>query len=144
MQTVSFRRIQTAAALCLAASIFAGTAYGGEGDAEFAAGKAEYMYACAACHGDKATGNGPIATMLRVTVPDLTGLSSRHEGKFPFLDVFHTVDGRNKIAAHGNPMPIFGNRYKAEAEQGNAGLGSEERARLRMMDLVFYLQSIQQ
>lgn len=113
-------------------------------DDEFAAGKAEYMAACAACHGEAADGNGPIASMFREKVPDLTGLAARNDGEFPFLDVFHVVDGRSAIRAHGNPMPVFGNRYQVDAEHGNNIFGAESLVRARVTELVLYLQSIQQ
>lgn len=110
---------------------------------EFATGKAEYLSACAACHGDAADGKGPIASMFRDPVPDLTGLASRNEGRFPFLKVFQVIDGRSVIRAHGDPMPIFGGRFRAEAEARGAVFGAEAIARARLLELVLYLQSIQ-
>lgn len=110
---------------------------------EFALGKAEYMATCAACHGEAADGNGPIASMFREKVPDLTGLAARNDGEFPFLDVFHVVDGRSAIRAHGNPMPVIGNRYQVEAEHTNNIFGTESIVRARVAELVLHLQSIQ-
>lgn len=110
---------------------------------EFATGKAEYLSACSACHGEAADGKGPIASMFREPVPDLTGLASRNEGRFPFLKVFQIIDGRSVIRAHGDPMPIFGGRFRADAEARGAVFGSEAIARGRLLELVLYLQSIQ-
>jgi mono/diheme cytochrome c family protein len=110
---------------------------------EFAIGKAEYLSACSACHGDAADGNGPIASMFRGPVPDLTGLAQRNEGAFPFLKVFQIIDGRSVVRAHGDPMPVFGGRFRAEAEAGGTIFGSEAIARGRLLELVLYLQSIQ-
>uniref|UniRef100_UPI00356670C9 c-type cytochrome n=1 Tax=Phaeovulum sp. TaxID=2934796 RepID=UPI00356670C9 len=45
---------------------------------EFAAGRSEYLSACAACHGETADGNGEIAIMFKSRVPDLTGLAQRN------------------------------------------------------------------
>lgn len=110
---------------------------------EFAAGKAEYLSACGACHGDAADGKGPIASMFRAPVPDLTGLAQRNEGTFPFLKVFQIIDGRAKVRAHGDPMPIFGSRFRAEAEAEGTAYGTEAITRARLLELVLYLQSIQ-
>lgn len=111
---------------------------------EFALGKAEYVAACAACHGEMADGNGPIATMFKDRVPALTDIAKRNDGVFPFLDIFHIVDGRTEVRAHGNPMPIFGNRYRVDAEEHGTTFGSESQIRARVTELVLYLQSIQQ
>jgi len=111
---------------------------------EFAVGRDEYLVACAACHGEAADGNGEIATMFKDRVPDLTGIASRNDGVFPLLDVIQAIDGRAVIRGHGNPMPVFGNRYRAEANGGSALLGSEAVARGRVLELALYLQSIQE
>lgn len=110
---------------------------------EFVLGKAEYMAACAACHGEAADGNGPIATMFKTRVPALTDIAARNDGVFPFLDIFHIVDGRTEVRAHGNPMPIFGNRFRVNAEEHGAIFGTESEVRARVTELVLYLQSIQ-
>lgn len=109
---------------------------------EFTVGKEEYLRACAACHGKAADGNGEIATMFKDRVPDLTGIAKRNDGIFPLLKVIQTIDGRAVIRAHGNPMPVFGNRYRAEADA--ALLGAEPLARGRVLELALYLQSIQE
>jgi len=111
---------------------------------EFSAGREEYLAACAACHGENADGNGPIATMFTTPVPDLLKISARNEGVFPLLDVFHIIDGRTEVKAHGNPMPVFGNRYEAEAGESAGPYGPEAQVRARVLELVYYLQSIQE
>lgn len=114
------------------------------GPDDFARGRAEYMAACAACHGDKADGDGPIASMFRAPVPGLRTLSRQNDGEFPFLKVFHIVDGRTEIRAHGNPMPIFGNRYRAEVGDQAMPFTAELFVRGRVLELVSYIQSIQE
>jgi mono/diheme cytochrome c family protein len=112
-------------------------------DDEFAAGREEYLSACAACHGEAADGNGPIATMFTVRVPDLRRISAQNDGVFPTLEIFQIIDGRAVLPAHGNPMPVFGRRYERQA--GDVGpYGSEALVRARVLELVYYLQSIQQ
>ena len=134
----------TAVPVLLAAGLVMGAQSAAAEESEFAAGKAEYMAACAACHGEAADGNGPIATMFKTRVPDLRKIAAANDGVFPFLDVFHVVDGRTAVRAHGNPMPVFGNRYTAEAEEHGTLFGTETQARARVTELVLYLQSIQE
>jgi len=123
---------------------FAGSAIAQDAADEFAAGREEYLAACAACHGENADGNGPIATMFKVPVPDLRKISAGNDGVFPTLAVFQIVDGRTGIRGHGDPMPLFGNRYKAELA-GEIGIyGAEQLVRSRVLELVYYLESIQE
>jgi hypothetical protein len=112
-----------------------------EASGEYAVGREEYLVAC---YGEAADGNGEIAIMFKNGVPDLTGIAKRNDGVFPLLKVIQTIDGRSMIRGHGNPMPVFGNRYRAEADGGNAIFGAEALARGRVLELALYLQSIQQ
>lgn len=111
---------------------------------EYAVGRDEYLVACAACHGEKADGNGEIATMFKQRVPDLTGIAKRNDGVFPLLQVIQAIDGRAVVRGHGNPMPVFGNRYRAKAGDEHAILGAEAIARGRVLELALYIQSIQE
>jgi mono/diheme cytochrome c family protein len=129
----------------LAATGFLGaTAALAEVNQEFLVGQEEYLSACAACHGEAADGNGEIAMMFKDRIPDLTGIAKRNEGVFPLIAVIQAIDGRAVIRGHGNPMPVFGNRYRAEANGGNALYGAEALARGRVLELALYLQSIQE
>ena len=110
---------------------------------EFSIGREEYLVACAACHGEAADGNGEIATMFKDPVPDLTGIAQRNDGVFPLLDVIQAIDGRAVIRGHGNPMPVFGNRYRAQANEGDAIMGAEAIVRGRVLELALYIRSIQ-
>lgn len=111
---------------------------------EFARGYNEYMAACAACHGETADGNGPIAEMFQSGVPNLTQIAARNDGVFPTLEVFQIVDGRTGVRAHGAPMPVFGGRYRTEIGTELGPFGAEAAVRARVLELVYYLQSIQQ
>jgi mono/diheme cytochrome c family protein len=127
-------------ALCLALAAGGALAEGGD---EFAAGRDEYLAACASCHGEAADGKGPIASMFRVPIPDLTGIAARNEGVFPTLKMIQVIDGRAAIRGHGDPMPIFGRRYQIPATDAAGAFGSEVLVRARILELVTYLQSIQ-
>lgn len=111
---------------------------------EFNIGQEEYQKACAACHGGAADGNGELATMFKNPIPDLTGIAKRNDGVFPLLGVIQAIDGRAVIRGHGNPMPVFGNRYRAEADSRSTMFGSEAIARGRVLELALYIQSIQE
>ena len=130
----------------LAATCFlsATAVFSQEADQEFRIGQEEYLVACAACHGEAADGNGEIATMFKSRIPDLTGIAKRNDGVFPLLKVIQAIDGRAVIRGHGNPMPVFGNRYRAEADGGNAIFGAEASTRGRVLELALYIQSIQE
>ena len=114
-------------------------------DQEFSGGHDEFMATCAVCHGTDAKGHGEFASVLRIPPADLTVLAKNNNGEFPFLDVFHTIDGRTQIASHGtSQMPIWGRRYKEEAGDTFGPYGGEEAVRARVLELVYYIQSIQQ
>ena len=125
----------------LAAGAVASLSLGGAALAE-SAGKAEYMNACASCHGASAEGDGPLAEMMTVPVPSLTGLAAANDGVFPMLAVIHTIDGRQGTRGHGYPMPVWGMRFSEEVE--NPGpYGTEMVVRGRILSIAYYLESIQ-
>jgi mono/diheme cytochrome c family protein len=121
-------------------------------------GKTEYLNSCASCHGLEAKGDGSLAAFLTVKVPDLTTLAARNDGVFPMASVLHIIDGRrcgpvgevrpcarptDEIAAHGTPMPVWGNRFKEEAVFGEGSGEPEVDVRGRVLSLAYYLESIQ-
>jgi mono/diheme cytochrome c family protein len=111
---------------------------------EFTIGQDEYQKACAACHGGSAVGNGELAAMFKSPIPDLMGIAKRNDGVFPLLSVIQAIDGRAVIRGHGNSMPVFGNRYRAEADSRSMMFGSEAIARGRVLELALHIQSIQE
>jgi Cytochrome C oxidase, cbb3-type, subunit III len=96
---------------------------------------------CAACHGEMAHGDGPVAHTLSVIVPDLT-LITRRYGEFPAARIRETIDGRGvMVAAHGTRvMPVWG--YEFWVEEG-ADRTAQQEARETIDKLVDYLRSIQ-
>ncbi len=108
------------------------------------AGRAEYMAACAGCHGPEAKGNGPIADVLSIETPDLTGISAGNDGLFPFGEIISVIDGRADIGAHGRAMPVWGDRFSALSRVAEYPVDSEEEARGRILSLAMYLYSIQE
>ncbi len=107
-------------------------------------GQTEYMTFCASCHGESALGHGPIAEFLTVEPPNLTTLSARNDGVFPYLHVFQIIDGRTGVGPHGSPMPVWGDAFKAHEMEGSTEYGAETIVRGRILSLANYLLSIQQ
>ena len=52
-----------------------------------------YRENCVACHGAGGTGAGPLAADLPVAAADLTELSARNGGVFPWAHVMATIHG---------------------------------------------------
>ena len=94
---------------------------------------------CATCHGSGARGNGPTASALKTAPPDLTRISERNGGKFPFTRVEKIISGEDlNPASHGSrEMPIWGPIFGQIA--WDQDLGS-----VRIYRLTKYLESLQQ
>ena len=107
------------------------------------AGYHEFQRSCAACHGEGARGDGPVAAALDPKPSDLTLLSRNNGGEFPFEHTFATIDGRDEVQAHGpRVMPVWGDRFQV-TESGISEPGGEYVVLGRTLGLVLYLKSIQ-
>ncbi len=74
-----------------------------------AAGEVIYLRYCAACHGRTLRGDGPVASGLKNSPGDLTTLTQRNKGAFPYEKVAGIIDGRETSRVHGTPdMPVWG------------------------------------
>jgi mono/diheme cytochrome c family protein len=118
-------------------------------------GSDEYRISCMSCHGVGGRGDGPLAKFLTVKPTDLTSLSVNNggqypnlkAGQYPFLRVYQIIDGRAAVEVHGErAMPVWGNRYLSEQPVGKSSYGGEyeKMVRGRILELVYYIQSIQQ
>lgn len=108
---------------------------------------AEFLNSCASCHGEDGKGAGFLTKYFKGIDPgDLTQLSKNNNGVFPVDKVFDIIDGRAEVAAHGDrKMPVWGDRYMALAITGRTPDEMNEwRVRARVLDLTYYLQSIQE
>jgi mono/diheme cytochrome c family protein len=113
-----------------------------ERDVTKLSGMEMYQQLCASCHGVSGRGDGPVASLVKIGVPDLTRIAYRDGGEFPAEDVRRTIDGRWDRRAHGaRDMPVWGWQLYGGASENDP----EERARVdSMIDrLVNYLRSIQ-
>jgi len=80
-------------------------------------GEQLYLRYCSSCHGADGKGNGPVASHLKVKVPDLTLLTKRHKSTYPLDEVMATIDGRRAVRAHGDRnMPVWGEKFRSETE----------------------------
>jgi mono/diheme cytochrome c family protein len=83
-------------------------------------GRTLYFNHCASCHGPTGEGDGPVASALRGSVPNLRTLAMRNGGDFPAEAVAAYIDGRSLRAAHGDRlMPVWGDVFSA-IEGGDA------------------------
>ncbi|MGY6409748.1 MAG: c-type cytochrome [Alkalilacustris sp.] len=128
--------------LCTGAGLFSAPLAAGEAGA-VALGAELFGQHCAACHGVTAAGDGPLAPLLTVPVPDLGGLAARNDGVFPMLEVVHTIDGRAGRAAHGGPMPVWGVVFAETPRFATDDHGALLEASGRIMALTLWLESIQ-
>lgn len=94
---------------------------------------------CAACHGTDGRGHGPAAVALRHTLPDLTVVSQRNGGRFPYRRMRDLIEGKEPTRlAHGNrEMPTWGPVFhEIEADQ--------DWGEVRLDAVTRYIESIQQ
>jgi hypothetical protein len=74
--------------------------------------------------------------------PDLTLLSKRNGGQFPFQEVEDTIDGRKGIPSHKRfDMPFWGVNLQAPGQEFTPA--SEAKVKARIQSIVQYIKSIQ-
>ena len=101
-----------------------------------ASGQQYFRIYCASCHGPAGKGDGPLAKDLKTPPADLTLISQRNGGQFPFDDVRKKIDGRENVTGHGSTdMPVWGDAFKTT--------DTEEQAQKRIDDITHFLWSIQ-
>lgn len=131
-------------ALPAAAALLALALSGQAGAAETLDGADIYRGACAGCHGAEARGDGPLAALIALPMPDLTRLAAAAGGRFPRWQVIHSIDGQSGLRGHGGPMPIFGALLAGDtvlvADQG----GGLTAVSARILALVDWLEGLQQ
>ncbi|MGQ0578825.1 MAG: c-type cytochrome [Betaproteobacteria bacterium] len=87
-------------------------------DKKFDFGKREYDANCASCHGLKGKGDGPLRPFLTKSPSDLSTLSKKNAGIYPFHSIYAIIDGRQDVAAHGpRDMPVWGAQYNIKAAE---------------------------
>lgn len=151
--TISTARLLTMAGVAVALTLFLASSAAYAEDETI--GSDEYRISCMSCHGVGGRGDGVLAKFLTVKPTDLTSLAKNNggqypklkAGQYPFLQVYQVIDGRAAVGVHGErAMPVWGNRYLAEQPGGTSSYGGdyEKMVRGRILELVYYIQSIQQ
>lgn len=118
-------------------------------------GSDEYRMSCLSCHGVGGRGDGPLARFLTIKPTDLTSLSKNNGGQYPnlkagsypFLRVYQVIDGRATVEVHGDrAMPVWGKRYREQLPLLQSAYGGEYEkvVRGRILELVYYIQTLQQ
>lgn len=103
-----------------------------------------YRVHCATCHGIEGTGHGPMAGVLVIQPTDLTVLARNEGGVFPVERVVKRIDGRDPLASHGSPMPVYGYFFEdgagaaVKVPNGQPIMTSEP-----VVELLAYLQKLQ-
>ncbi len=105
-------------------------------DAHKFQGDYEFRTSCATCHGLDAKGNGPMAGAMKIMPTDLTQLTKKNGGVFPYERVFSIIEGRVTADAHGRDMPVWGERYNLKVKAAVV--------RARIFELVAYVKSVQE
>ena len=148
---ISPKRAQKISCLALILSGFLGSAYVAAEQAMI--GAEEYRTSCASCHGIDGKGHGFLADILMTMPADLTVIAKNSvaqypnlkAGEYPFYRVFQIIDGRTLIKGHGErTMPVWGNRYAIEEDSHYGPMNTEKAVRGRILELVYYIQSIQE
>lgn len=135
--TYRARRTLVVAGLSLAGAVLASPAQA----QSVSSATGDYLFRtyCAACHGESAKGNGPLADSMRKRPADLTEIAKRNKGVFPKEQVMRMVDGREPVKGHGGAdMPVWGDVFSRSGEGGDAS--SVQR---KIEALVDYLAGIQ-
>ena len=106
-------------------------------------GKETYLRYCATCHGTDAQGGGPTGAVLTLQPTDLTRLSIANGGTFPTVRVVMRIDGREPLVSHGSPMPMYGEFFEGRDVAMKAPNGMPILTSQPVVDLVVWLESIQ-
>jgi mono/diheme cytochrome c family protein len=99
---------------------------------------------CAVCHGAGLQGDGPMAELLVTVPPDLTRISERYDGTFPRAGMAWKIDGRDPILSHGGDMPLFGFVFSEMSEVIRSPGGQTVLTSPEVIDLIAYLESVQE
>ncbi|WIY26239.1 c-type cytochrome [Parasedimentitalea psychrophila] len=103
-----------------------------------------FQHFCAGCHGEDAKGGGPMAPILLVQPANLTTLSARNGGEFPLERVAGRIDGRDPIVSHGSDMPVFGWLFQDQPVALKLPTGQPMLATRPVVDLITWMQTIQE
>ena len=111
---------------------------------EMSYGEAEYLNSCAVCHGTDGKGDGPLGDELMKRPADLTHLSRKNGGEFPYSRVFAVIDGRYSVSSHGErEMPVWGRQFLEDDAKKFGPSAGEIVTTARIHNLAGYVQGLQ-
>ncbi|MGE0823244.1 MAG: cytochrome c [Candidatus Binatia bacterium] len=109
-----------------------------------ARGETHYLRYCAVCHGETGKGGGLLAEYLKILPTDLTQLSKKHQGEFPFWQVYRIIDGREEVKGHGTRnMPIWGEELRISEPKAQPEF-VEDLIAGRVWQMILYIRSLQE
>ena len=85
-----------------------------------------------------------MAPVLTLQPPNLRTLTARHDGVFPVTRVVTRIDGRDPLVAHGSPMPVNGDFFEGDDTPLKAESGQPIMTSRLIVDLVEYLEGLQE
>lgn len=97
-----------------------------------------FRYHCAMCHGVDGRGHGPDAVVLKHPTPDLTLISQRGGGQFPYQRVKDTINGEKagQLSQGDREMPVWGPLFHVVESDQDWG-------EVRLDAITKYVESIQ-
>jgi hypothetical protein len=105
-----------------------------------AEGRSAYLRYCAACHGEDATGHGPLRGAFRTPPTDLTMLTKQQQ-TFPREKLFTVMEQSRPVAAHGSPAtPVWGESFWRVAGESDFDRSPQSRT---MKEIVDFLEELQ-
>jgi len=117
---------------------------GDDKDLDDIVGKKDFISYCGSCHGTDGKGDGPIVDYIKRKPLDLTQLTKSNNGHFPFERIWGVFDGSYTFAEHGtSEMPIWGYRFVQEGQHNNE-TDISTKARAKALNIILYLQVIQE
>jgi mono/diheme cytochrome c family protein len=98
-----------------------------------------FQYRCAMCHGVDGRGHGPDSVVLKHQVPDLTRISQRNDGQFPYQRVKDVIVGEKTglLSQRDREMPVWGPIFHEVESDQDWGM-------VRLDAITKHLESIQQ
>lgn len=102
-----------------------------------------FLTFCTTCHGEDGRGGGPTAQVLTVAPADLTGLAADNGGEFPAARTIDRIEGKDRLIAHGDPMPIYAPVFEGAESVVISTPGREIQTNAVVADLLAYIESIQ-
>lgn len=100
----------------------------------------DYDRLCSSCHGIDGSGKG--RDLTEANPPDLTQLSRNHDVKFPFAEVYRSVDGREMKGSHKRfAMPFWGDYLQKQGAEYTPD--SNAAVEQRITAIVRYVEHLQ-